>query len=436
MISSVCALFGTVSDYFFDTQLILSSYDSWNATPEKEFPLKLWLYDIFVFLVVTISASHIINSILLFSKMHFCISSLREKALYAISFVTFPIFYLMSYSSFMLKSFIQPEETLDDYMSSLVMKYQFQKTITEQKIVEGCIENILQLFMLLLISVSTPLRDKMNPRFGLVFFYLKSGFSAFSIFLNIGKFRNFQSDAKIGFIGKMVLTMSCLFFMISRALSLIFCLMFSKVLPDLPYFLYYVSSGLKLDIYHSNEVYTRAIRNNMNYATPRSLNILHSITISNTPAIVSVLLILSSTVILIVSMLYIRRKSSNMTKFYVILLTALLNIFCPVLITNSTAKNKDKAQNKDNDKAKNKDKENVNMLAVTQYKMLLLLFITINMVLAVLPILTYGIDFFQVKLEILDEFMRYLRFVHFHSNLNLIIQIVCQNARCNQHLIK
>ena len=395
IISSFLALVGTVADYFFDTQLIFSSYDSWNAITEKEFPLKNWLYGIFVFLAFTISASHIINSCHLWSKKHFHTETLREKACYGISIVTFPIFYLASHFLYMVKKWIHPDENLEDYMNSEIIMYQFQKTINEQKIVEGCIENILQLIMLLLIALSTPLKDKINPIFGLEFFFVKSGLALFLICRKIGDFLNFQCDEKTEFVGRLVLSISYLFFMISRILSFIFCLMFSTVFPDLPYFLFYVSKLVKEDsTYHSNKVYERTPPNSMNVATPRSLKILQSITISNITAVTCIILITISSLICIALMLYFRKTTTKKPGLKIILITALINMFCPVVPTT-----------------KSTFKMNAKMSEAKQYKILIMMFITTNTILATIPFLVYGLDFYQVKLEILDEFIRYGSFL-------------------------
>ena len=358
IISSFFALAGTVADYFFDTQLIFSSYDSWNAITEKEFPLKNWLYGIFVFLAFTISASHIINSCHLWSKKHFHTETLREKACYGISIVTFPIFYLASNFLYMVKKWIHPDENLEDYMNSEIIKYQFQKTINEQKIVEGCIENILQLIMLLLIALSTPLKDKINPIFGLEFFFVKSGFALFAICRKIGNFLNFHCDEKTEFVGGMVLSSSYLFFMISRILSLVFCLVFSTMLPDLSYFLFYVSKGMREHIYHSNEVYDRTTPNNINVATPRSLKMLHSMTISNTTAVISIILIISSSLVCTALKLYFWKTTTKKPRLQIILITALINMFCPVVLTTKSI-----------------FKGNAKMSEAKEYKILIIMFI-------------------------------------------------------------
>ena len=174
ILSAMIAVFGTLNDYGLDSQLTFSFFISWQAIESKDFPFDSFFLNAGIFLSVILILSHILSTIVLSRKRRFHVSTLKCKVLYVLAFLCYPVFYVMTYAMFEAKSFCTLPDNLGDYVDEDILRFQFSKSINEQKIIEHCVENIPQLILLVLYTMSVPLYGKVKPTFGILFFAFKA----------------------------------------------------------------------------------------------------------------------------------------------------------------------------------------------------------------------------------------------------------------------
>ena len=164
---------------------------------------------------------------------------------------------------------------------------------------------------------------KVKPAFGIIFFGFKAAVQYLFFSLQVVKFKNFQRHNKIEGLGKLLLALSSLFFVISRIASIIFCITFSSFFPDLPYFCYHIANIL--------EVGTNAFAPAPAPATtPRSLKAFGLISISAKPFYFCVVTLILSNLLYFFLMNQIFsfcKEKPNLTSQF---LSCLVNGYCPV----------------------------------------------------------------------------------------------------------
>ena len=384
--AAIVALWGTLSDYVLDSQLTFSFLVSWNTVKSQDFPLGDVFLDISIFLTTIFVLSHILSTIVLVHRRRFEMTKLKCKLLYSLSILCYPAFYVMSFVLFEAKSLHSPPANIEDFIDEEIIRFQFSQSINEQKIVEFCVENIPQLILLVLFSMSVPLYGKVKPFLGIVFFGFKAGLQYFSFSLQVVKFNNFQRQGKIEALGKILLALSSLFFVISRIACIIFCITFSSFFPDLPYFCYHTAKILDTD----TNAFSK-IEDLPPVLTPRVLNAFGAISISAKPFYSCVAVLILSNIVYFLSMnqifLVCKERPSVTSQF----LSCLVNSYCPV-------KQPMRFQHRDG-------KMNLyyNRRAFT---VALLIYTFTTALLVLVPFLCYGSDLFLTSLTVLDELIR------------------------------
>ena len=177
IMSAIAAVFGTLSDYVLDSQLTITMFVSWQTVRDPDFPFEDYFLDISVFLVIILFLSHTLSTFVLVHMRRFDLETLKCKILYLLSFLCYPAFYVMSFGLFEAKSFHSPPSNLREFLDEKIIRYQYTKSVNEQKIVENCVENIPQLILLILFTMSVPLVTKfrkVKPAFGIIFFGFKA----------------------------------------------------------------------------------------------------------------------------------------------------------------------------------------------------------------------------------------------------------------------
>ena len=386
ILSAMIAVFGTLSDYGLDSQLTFSFFISWQAIESKDFPFDSFFLNAGIFLSVILILSHILSTIVLSRKRRFHVSTLKCKVLYVLAFLCYPVFYVMTYAIFETKSFCTLPDNLGDYVDEDILRFQFSKSINEQKIIEHCVENIPQLILLVLYTMSVPLYGKVKPTFGILFFAFKAVLQYFFFSRQIVKFKNIQRKNKIEMLGKILMSLSSFFFVISRIASIIFCITFSSFYPDLPYFCYHTAKNLETHskVFVDVEELTPVI-------TPAALKAFGSISISAKPFYFCVVTLILSNLVYFLLMNQIfsfcKEKPSLTSQF----LSCLVNGYCPVK-QPMTFKHEDSRTNW-------YCKQGVSSLVLLIYGLTTTLLVLI-------PFLSYGSELFWKGLPVLDELIR------------------------------
>ena len=234
--------------------------------------------------------------------------------------------------------------------------------------------------------MSVPLYGKVKPALGIIFFGFKAAVHYFFFSLQVVKFKNIQRDNKIEGLGKLLLALSSLFFVISRIASIIFCIIFSSFYPDMPYFCYHIANILEVETnaFAEIEELTTVI-------TPRALKAFGSISISAKPFYFCVVTLILSNLVYFLLMNQIfsfcKEKPSLTSQF----LSCLVNGYCPVKHP-MTFKHEDSRTNW-------YCKQGVSSLVLLIYGLT-------STLLVLIPFLSYGSELFWKGLPVLDELIR------------------------------
>ena len=386
IVFAVVAVLGTLSDYFLDSQLIFSVFVSWTTVKSQDFPLGGVFRDIFIFLTVIFILSHILSTIVLVHMRRFELTQVKCKLLYALSFLCYPAFYVMSFAVFEAKSLHLPPNNLNEFIDEEIIRFQFSKSINEQKIVENCVENIPQLILLILFSMSVPLYGKVKPALGIIFFAFKAGVQYFFFSLQVVKFKNIQRHGKIEALGKIMLALSSLFFVISRIASIIFCITFSSFFPDLPYFCYHTAKILETDTNAFSEIEEMPL-----VLTTSALKAFGSISISGKPFYFCVATLILSNIVYFLLMNQIFSFCKEKPSLTSQVLSGLVNGYCPVK-QPMTFMHQDSKMNL--------------YYGRRVFTLVLLIYSFTTALLVFIPFLCYGSDLFLTSLPVLDELIR------------------------------
>ena len=187
-------------------------------------------------------------------------------------------------------------------------------------------------------------------------------------------------------LGKILMSLSSFFFVISRIASIIFCITFSSFYPDLPYFCYHTAKNLETHskVFVDVEELTPVI-------TPAALKAFGSISISAKPFYFCVVTLILSNLVYFLLMNQIfsfcTEKPSLTSQF----LYCLVNGYCPVK-QPMTFKHEDSRTNW-------YCKQGVSSLVLLIYGLTTTLLVLI-------PFLSYGSELFWKGLPVLDELIR------------------------------
>ena len=381
------AVLGTLSDYIFDSQLVYTFYVSWEVTVDTGFPLKEHFYNIFIFLSVILVTSHAVNTLILAATIRFDTSGILSKFFFCVTMLCYPVFYVISSATSEIRFVIWPSSNVDTFVDEEVIRHQYAFTVNEQKVFENCFENIPQLFLVILLSLSNPLYGKVKPILGITFFLFKGATQFFSFSVQLVKFMNFQRNGIIEIVGQIILAISSYSFIISRMFSVMFCMMLSSYYPDLPYFLFYSAKILEVDsnVHIEYEEFTPPLN-------PTFMKSISSIAISAKPFYLCLSILLISNIIYFVCMNQIFAICKVKPNLRSQLLSAVINSYCPI---------------KQPMKFSCRDPK-MNSYYQRRALLLVLVIYSLTTILIILvPFLCYGTHLFTEGLPMLDELMRY-----------------------------
>eukprot|EP00092_Neocalanus_flemingeri_P095476 GFUD01121477.1.p1 GENE.GFUD01121477.1~~GFUD01121477.1.p1 ORF type:complete len:319 (-),score=41.00 GFUD01121477.1:74-940(-) len=164
----------------------------------------------------------------------------------------------------------------------------------------------------------------------------------------------------------------------SRIFAITFCIIFSSCFPDIPFYLYWLSNS---------PVFKDEI-------TPFVRETLYQADISYAPAIFLIILLVAYPIIYYqVTKRYMLPHSSTKPSYKVLLLLAITNIFCPLKPNLNFARDIN-------------DHHNLIINGAIFFS-----FFINNVLFLIFPFMWYGTSFFTTTLPVLDELIRYFRFI-------------------------
>jgi len=406
--------FLTFIEYFIEISLMVAYYDAFltlsarSSGSASRFTLGpyfegLFYANVFVMVLAYICLVFIGCRYLPFDSKH--VPQL-------ISRILFPFYFPVLNAIHFLKTSLFPSNDFEKYQKEQMVAHEYHKVFIKFSIIKIVTENVPQQALALLFYFSDPLtnnvlQDSSSPFSDFkqlaAVVLAKSFLSLLAVSWSITTFYNSQKHFDLGIIGRILISFSNLLFMVSRVSGVVFCLIFSSCYPDMQFYLYYLS-----------EARTYLIRSSI---TPAVIEEMYKASISVVPALLVLMLFLVLPLIYgFVLQFFIQPKVKEPLKINQIVLVSIVNVFSP-FIPNITFH--DDVQQK-----------GIVLLNCFIY----IMFFVVNIILALIPIMFYGLSHFSLTLPVLDELCRFYSFIRFNDFPSSFPKVM-PNHFLNGHII-
>ena len=381
LIEFIVSFFPAV-ELFIEFSLVWAFYNAWTlySNSRSGFSLLHHFKGLFYVNLSLISASYVYFVITSFVIMPIS----KPRGAFILSRLIFPIYFKIVKSVQVLKYHFTQKASYINHQEQDLVEKEYKKVLCSFLIPKACLENLPQLLIAVLFYFSIPLQNNVTESFdfqNLAFLsFLKSVVSIGLVARVLASFQNILKQRSLGITALLVIILSNLFFLLSRASAILFCIIFSTACPDLQWFLYHISSYRTYSARHA--------------ITPLVIEALYNATISFVPAILVVVVTLLA-FLLQGTVFYCMTNPKLKTNLNLMELwtSAIINSFCPFIPSISFTDVEYKA--------------NQTRINVASYS----IHFIVNTLLSTFPIFFYGLHFFQTTLPILDEFCSFIAFV-------------------------
>ena len=376
-------------EYYIEGSLLLAYYNaSQTFIGIKEgFSLSPYFEGLFYFNLCIMSFAYLCSVTLGFMLMP--IKANSYKVFFILARLISPIYIPFLKAVKKIKGMFCKDPTFEMYQKNILMDREYAKIRCRLLIPKTCVENIPQLIFALLFFFSDPLKesvmnDSNSPFKSLkelaIINLAKSLLSWILVSNSFATYLHILKNFSVGAVGRVLVALSNLAFMMSRISGIIFCLIFSTCYPDLQFYLFYLSQSRTFTLRSS-------IPSNV-------IEELYQATLSVAPALFVVITMgVLPLVNALAFKLLVQPKLVKLLPMPEIILTSIINMFCP-FEPNVTLKGNTSRM----------DKIKLNLICHS-------VFFVVNVTFITFPLMWYGSHFFDTTIPILDELCRYFFFI-------------------------